>query len=228
LKNYAGRCGFTLPKDIKKELSKLTLTYRQSMLVDDLRPFLNSSRKSYIHLIDGGVSDNLGLRTAIDNVLFTGDFWTTLKMHGLENVRTIAFVVVNAETRVDPKWDRSPYIPPFGAIVSSYATISIERYNVETIAMLEESFDDWSLEIRSGRCPPGKVSTEPGACGDIKFYLIQVKFSDIESEEKRAYFRGLPTSFKLEDEEVDNLRELGRRLLSKSDSFRALLRDLER
>jgi hypothetical protein len=37
----------------------------------------------------------------------------------------------------------------------------------------------------------------------------------------------LPTSFRLKPEEVDKLREVGRRLLTRSEEFQRLIRDLE-
>jgi NTE family protein len=113
-------------------------------------------------------------------------------------------------------------------MLSSYSTIAIERYNVETVALLEEQFKGWTRDIQVKRCPPGQVSTAPGACGDINFYLAEVKFDDLENEEEKAYFMKLPTSFKLHPEQVDKLRAVSRRLLSQSEDFQRLLRDLEK
>jgi hypothetical protein len=41
-----------------------------------------------------------------------------------------------------------------------------------------------------------------------------------------AYLANLPTSFRLSDEEVDRLRAGARRILTESDDFKKLLRDL--
>jgi NTE family protein len=113
-------------------------------------------------------------------------------------------------------------------MVSSYSTIAIQRYNVETVALLQEHFKGWTRDIQVNRCPPGQISTEPGACGDINFYLAEVKFNDLENEEERNYFMRLPTSFRLKPEEVDKLRAVARSLLSRSEEFQRLVRDLEK
>jgi NTE family protein len=167
------------------------------------------------------------LRAAIDSLLLTGDISTALQRLKVENVRKIAFIVVNAEKENSTTWDHYPSLPPFSAMVSSYSTIAIQRYNVETVALLQEHFKEWTRQIQEKRCPPGQLSTEPGACGDIKFYLAEVKFSDLENEEEKAYFMKLPTSFKLKPEQVDKLRAVARLLLSQSEEFQKLLRDLE-
>jgi NTE family protein len=181
LKNYAGTCGFKLPEEVERVLGERRGNRRQRMLADEIQIFMDSKKKSYIHLLDGGLSDNLGLRAAVDPLLFWGDIWTTLKLTRMENIRKIAFILVNAEKKIDTKWDRYSFLPTFGAMVSSYSTIAIQRYNVETVALVQESFKGWTRDIQVNRCPPGKVSTEPGACGDIKFYLAEVKFADLEN-----------------------------------------------
>jgi len=115
-------------------------------------------------------------------------------------------VVVNAETEISDKWDRREKIPPFGAMLDSYSSIAIERYNMETVALLSESFPRWADEIRRGRCGSKPISTEPGSCGDIEIYLVQVKFDALDDEAERSYLKRLPTSFVLKPEEVDKLR----------------------
>jgi NTE family protein len=125
------------------------------LLAEAIRIFMDSEKKSYIHLLDGGLSDNLGLRAAVDVVFFLGDIWTTLKLTKKENIHKIAFIVVNAEKDIDTTWDRYSFLPPFSAMLSSYATIAIQRYNVETVALLQEHFKEWTHDIQVNRCSPG-------------------------------------------------------------------------
>ena len=188
---------------------------------------MDSKKKPYIHLVDGGVADNLGLRAILERIIALGDAWTTLKYARLENMHKVVIVVVNAETEVDTKWDRFGFDLPLAAMLASYTSISIEKYNMETVALTRENFSRWAEEIRLGRCPPGQISTEPGTCGDIKFYLVEVKFDALPDEEERSYFKHLPTSFRLKPEDVDKLREAARRILTNSKEFQRLLNDLQ-
>jgi len=156
-----------------------------------------------------------------------GDSWTTIKVAEMENVHKIVFVVVNAETAINDKWDRWEKIPPFGAMLDSYSSISIERYNMETVALLSESFSGWADEIRKGRCGSNPITTEPGSCGDIEFYLVQVKFDALDDEAERNQLKRYPTSFVLKPEQVDHLRDAAHRILKESREFQRLLRDLQ-
>jgi NTE family protein len=192
-----------------------------------MEPYLDSGKKPYLHLLDGGVSDNLGLRAILDRILIRGDFWKSIRNTHHENVQKVIFLIVNAETQPDSFWDRVETPPAFAAMLESYSSIAIERYNVETIALLKESLRGWSEQVRLQRCPEGRISEHSGSCGDIQFYVIEVKFDILNDEKERWYFKRLPTSFNLNPEDVDRLRDAARRILSGSAEFQRLLMDLQ-
>jgi NTE family protein len=226
LRNYAGTCGFKTPEGFGKVLEDREISERQFYLHNDIAPFLDPEKKPYIHLVDGGVGDNLGLRAVLDRVIAGGSVWGTIKGTPMEEVRKVVFIVVNAETEPDTKWDRRESIPPFGAMISSYSAIAIGRYHKETIALLKESVGSWANEIRTQRCRGGAVSTSPGSCGDIRFYVVEVKFDALKDDTERMHFKRLPTTFMLPPEEVDKSRDVAHRILAESEEFQRLLLDL--
>jgi NTE family protein len=227
MRNYAGTCGYKIPERFEEILKDRTTSERQFYLANNLAPFLDSQKKPYIHLVDGGVADNLGLRAVLDRVIARGSIWELIKGTPREKVNKVVFVVVNAETQPDTKWDRVEGIPPLGAMMSSYSSVGIERYNEETIALLKESVKSWADEVRTQRCKGGVVSKLPGSCGDIQFYVVEVKFDALKDETERMYFKRLPTAFKLGPEKVDKLRDVAHRLLDQSEEFQRLLGDLK-
>jgi NTE family protein len=227
VRNYAGTCGFKIPERLEEMLKSRSISERQFYLVNNVSVFLDSEKKPYIHLLDGGIADNLGLRAILDRTIARGSVWEFFKGTPSENVHKVVFLVVNAETETDSKWDRSEAIPPFGAMFSSYSSIAIERYNQETIALLKENVKSWADEIKTQRCKGGALSTAPGSCGDIQFYVIQVQFDALKDEKERIYFKSLPTSFKLAPEQVDRLRDVAHRLLVNSEEFQRFLSDLK-
>jgi NTE family protein len=195
--------------------------------VNDVRPYLDAEKRPFVHLVDGGVADNLGLRAVLDRVLALGDFWTTLKYFGSENVRKVIFIVVNSEKELSDKWYLSEKSPPFKVKMKSFSVISMARYNYDTVMLLRDRFGGWTRDVQQNRCGNGPISTEPGACGDIQFYLIEVKFDALKEEAERAYLSELPTSFDLPSVAVDRLRDASHRILVESDEFQRLLRDLK-
>jgi NTE family protein len=226
LRNYAGSCGFKVHERFEEPLKSSSVSERQFYLTNNLSVYLDSEKKPYIHLVDGGVADNLGLRAILDRVMLRGSVWKSIQGTPAEKVKKVVLLVVNAATEPDKKWDKIEKIPPFGAMSSAYSSIAIERYNEETLALLKESVKAWENEIRTERCKGGVVSSEPGSCGDINFYVVEVKFDALTDGTERLYFKRLPTSFKLSAEEVDKLRDVAHRILVESEEFQRLLRDL--
>ncbi len=226
VRNYAGTCNYRLPAAIERVVKEDNISERQFYLSNNIGPFLDSEKKPFLHLLDGGVSDNLGLRAILDRIVFSGDYWASIRDTHHRNVHKIVFILVNAETQPDTSWDRVESPPAFAAMLESYSTIAIERYNVETVALLKESLKLWTEQVRTGRCPEGRVSVEPGSCGDIRFYVIEVKFDALKNEAEGLYLKRLPTSFNLNSEQVDRLREAAHRILSESKEFRKLVEDM--
>jgi NTE family protein len=226
MRNYAGTCGFETPEEFEKVLEGRAISERQFYLANNLSFYLDPGKKPYIHLIDGGAADNLGLRAILDRVLLKGSVWESIKGTRMEKVQKVVLIVVNAETDLDTKWDRTERIPPFGAMFSASYGISIERYNEETLALLKESVKWWADEIKTKRCQGRAMSTEPGSCGDIQFYVVEVKFDALRDEAEKSYFMRLPTSFNLASEQVDKLRDVAHRILAESEEFQRLLGDL--
>ncbi len=222
VKNYAGSCGFVL----SPLLHAHSQSYRTRANQENLALMLDSEKKRYFHLIDGGVADNLGLRAIEESVDAVGNIWKVMQLTGREKIRKVVFIVVNAETKTESQWDKIEFIPPFSAMMSNYSTIAIVRYNRETMALLQESSGRWANQIRTGRCPPGQVSTEPGSCGDIEFYLADVRFENLKDQAEAEYLAKLPTSFRLPDEDVDRLKAAARKILVESEDFQKLLEDL--
>jgi NTE family protein len=226
LRNYSGTCGYKMPERFEKMLKGRAVSERQFYLANNLSVYLDSKKKPYIHLVDGGVADNLGLRAILDRVMLRGSVWESIKGTPMEKVQKVVLIVVNAATEPDPKWDRIEKIPPFGAMFSAYSSIAIERYNKETLALLKESVKSWADEVKTKRCKGEVVSSEPGSCGDINIYVVEVEFDALRDETERRSFKRYPTSFKLSLEKVDKLRDVAHRILDESEEFQRLLRDL--
>jgi NTE family protein len=71
-----------------------------------------------------------------------------------------------------------------------------------------------------------------GSCGGrvrsagYQFYPIEITFQRISDPKVRAYYMNLPTSFALEETDVDNLRTIAGELMRANPLYRKLLQDL--
>ncbi|HXX82058.1 MAG TPA: hypothetical protein VEI46_10950, partial [Thermodesulfovibrionales bacterium] len=68
-----------MAEPVERVFKEGRVSERQLYLANNIAPYLDAKKKPYLHLLDGGVADNLGLRAILDRVIFRGDFWQTIK-----------------------------------------------------------------------------------------------------------------------------------------------------
>jgi len=233
LYNYAGSCNYQAPEWAQKALPGSGVSRRRLQQAVHLKSYMDAQKRPYIHLLDGGIADNLGFRAAVDQMNVRGDIWPSLQYLGWENTRKVVFILVNAETEPDSQPDQVERTLRSGRVLKSATHIPMSRYNFETVELVKEYFQQWEEEIRSQRCSTSKkldrtdsTSSESDSCADIQFYLVEVDFDALPEKAERSYFKGLPTSLYLRPEAVDRLRGAARRILTQSPEFQRLLRDL--
>ncbi|NPV03864.1 MAG: patatin-like phospholipase family protein [Syntrophaceae bacterium] len=214
LKNYAGQCDIRTPHWITEALAKPDMSSRTYYNALRMKTYLDTRRKPYIHLIDGGVSDNLGIRGILESLIARGGIHASLRALGLEKTRRVAIVIVDAKTQEKSRWQILDEVPGIGAILGASSTIMINKYNFETIEFLHNVAREWMHDDEvHGQRP-------------IDFYIVHVAFDALADERERDYFNAIPTSLALEPEQVDNLRGIASKLLYENRQFRRLVRDL--
>ena len=213
LKNYAGTCGYEPPEWVVEALKNRHANQRIDRSAQSFMRAQDTKRKKYFHLVDGVISDNLGLRVSIDFVTAAGGIEGARKVSGIEVPDHMAFIVVNAETYADPAIDISDTAPSLAMLLNTVTGSQIRRYNFETLVLAEELLHQWGRDLSTADRP-------------VTSHMIHVSFDELRDEQERRYFDQVPTNFNLSDEAVDRLREAGRRLLRDSPDFQKLLRAL--
>jgi NTE family protein len=226
LRNYAGNChsGSVITKTGNSRIINNTQSdnrlIRQDLAIQEYR---NAEKYPYLHLVDGGIVDNLGIRSLIGQVAyFDNNLWKLLKAYHLEKAKDIAFIVVNAANFKDPDIPRYPFPPTTAKVVSAVTTIQFDRYNNDTLELLKKNFSTWKQQIKQGRCreKPGKD------CGTIDFHMVEVSLKQLSPEETRSVIH-IPTSLELATKDVDVLKAIARKQLRGSPEFQRLLNKLK-
>ncbi len=223
IRNYGGTCGYDGPA--QATVTSHGTTARQIYKAAEVRSYLDSEARPYLHLLDGGITDNIGLRGMLDRVASGDGPLELARAMQFERLRKAVLIVVNAETAPDLSLDRMEAVPTITQVFRAIKDIPINRYSFETIELLKTNFEDWARQVReqsSGEQPAG------GAEAGFDFYLIEVTFDAIKNPAERDFFGGIPTSYSLPAETVDKLRALGPRLIEESTDYQRLLHDLQR
>lgn len=218
LNNNGGNCGYRLPEKISRAVvdnfsaDKLQQT-RLEMLGQGVAAYQNSKERPYIHLLDGGLTDNLGLRSLIDMFELYGD--SLAKQIRANRARHIVIINVNAQNAPANNIDRSANVPGLRAVASAVIDIPIDRFSQETLRRFRVLADQWNEEAKK---------SGDGRRADM--YFVSLNLRDLPESELRNSVLNIPTSFYLPANEVNDLKEAGRVLLSRSEEYRRLLKDL--
>lgn len=232
INNYGGTCGYYEPDWVRQFAGNDNpprAAERVLKRLQELREFNDARQDPFFHLVDGGVSDNLGLRGVLD---FIGTF-EALRAAGkptpLDNVRRIIIFVVNSISSPTTKWNQTEDSPGTFDILTKAAGVPIDHYSGESVELLKDIDARWTAlrELRdSARFANGKdpnatyIANAPNA--DI--YVIDVSFRALEDKAEYAYLNQLPTSFHLPDEAVDRLRAAARTIILDSTDFQRFLK----
>jgi NTE family protein len=203
------------PEWIRSILDDPAASPRLKYVASHANSYVDGHRR-FIHLVDGGFSDYLGLRGAIDRVIAREQFFQVPSVPW-RIPRRVAIVIVDADRNSDSAWDSKEHPLGMQALLGSVGQVTVSAYSFETIELFREVMARLSRErIHSGDPQQLQIST----------YVIELHFNQLPDESERRFFNSVPTSLKLPAKSVDRLRELAARELAGNAEFRRLVHDL--
>ncbi len=228
--NRAGECGWQRPAWVTEALASNDRTTRLYNIAANITALEDREDHPYLHLFDGGLADNLGLRSILDGVLRYNGIVDALDALQMSDTRRVIVILVNAETALDVESSRRMQTPTFSASLGAATSVPLQRYSFETVALLKERLKAWEQQSYDAECDPDAESVNPQSnttgedeCKGVDFYFVEVSFSEHPDPEERDYLKQLPTSFVLTDEAVDRLIAAGREVLRSSTEYQKLL-----
>ncbi|MCH4565122.1 patatin-like phospholipase family protein [Halomonas sp. EGI 63088] len=218
LNSYPGRCDYREPAWVAAGLRDLEANPRRYYRARSLRDYQAPERR-YVHLLDGGVADNIGLRYPLTAIRSTDVPWSVLRKINLEQIDKLVVIVVDAKTQQVPDFDTSPRAPGLTQVVSNIATTPMANYSFDTVELLRQT-----LRTRADAQQVSRETAPPDeALHRVELYRIYVGFDQLQDEAQRERFLSLPTTFRLPAGEVDDLRRIGGVLLERSPCFQSLV-----
>ncbi len=148
LKNHAGSCGLEVPDDLREALKVRVSDPRRYRVAEEILSYRDAAKKPYIHLVDGGISDNLGLRASLELMSLAGGAKALVQKDDRTMPEHLLIIVVNAERDADPAIDLSYASPSLAALMSSVSGAQIRRYNFETIQLMRRSVHSAAAALR--------------------------------------------------------------------------------
>jgi NTE family protein len=230
--NYGGTCGFRVPvwlKDVENPEVQARPAARALQRYREMQDFQNSKDRPYIHLVDGGVADNIGVRGVLESLEELEVSTAYRSEVGAGAIRRIVLIVVNARSAPRTDWDRNESPPNFVVQLLQSSGVPIDRYSFETVELMKDWVEiaAWrrQLLVARARFAGATEAQAEASVPKIALHVLDVSFDAIRDPEERARFLNLPTSFVLPADDVDRLREAAGRLLRQSAEYESLVRD---
>jgi NTE family protein len=229
LTNHAADCAGRKPGWVRRvteteRRDPLSRLGAQAMAIDR---YLDPSRTRYVHLVDGGVSDNLGLRVAGGMMQNLAESPRAISALGYGRLRRILVLSIDGEGAQDASMAQTKAV---GGLVSSLLRASggqIDRYNFETLRAVSEQLQEVAQAVRTARCQTGPI-IDGMPCGDVKAQLIHISLAAIPAGPEKDKLLAIPTGLTVARPDVDLLVEAGRSAIVTSEPLRLFLQDYAR
>jgi NTE family protein len=209
LESYAGRCGYQTSPWITRAAADERSTARRAE-ARTLLSYIEGGKRPWLHLVDGGIADNLGLRSFYNRVSLAGGLEAAFPEADHPGGRQVLMILVNAIVDQTPKWVHFSKSPSLLEVVSSVSSIQLARYDLDTVELVRESFGKWTKE-----------NSRPGH--PVSFEFVEVSFEQVRDDAQREKLNEVGTNFDLSDDQVDLLIAAARQLVRESPEFQSFL-----
>jgi NTE family protein len=217
-RNFSNKCQYVAPPWLEQAKRGGRVGAQRA---NELLSYLDAEKRPYIHLLDGGLSDNLALRGIIEGSGVQGNFEKLLVMGGVKNVRKLVILAVNAETSPDVMEFRSDHVPVLSKAMSSLIDIPINRYSFDTTTLITMGVEKWKAELKTKPRGPNSPWAK-----DAEIYFINASLSEIEDPDERMSLMKIPTTLYLKDEQIDRLVMAASKLIRGNKEFQRLMEDI--
>lgn len=235
--NYAGSCQYKEPQWVVNGANDVAFNQRGVQFIDDRRSYYEhptyQKPRQFIHMMDGGVADNIGMRSLTFGLENAGPEYSILRMVSTGKIKKLVVIVVNAATDPANDLDQSASVPSTVSTVITSATVPLDNYTFDTLSSSKSAIDIFSKDVNflaecnsalKEQCPSAKPIGVPP--NEIDSFVSVVSFNAIANPEQRYWFKNLPTNFSLPAETVDKLTAMGATLLSENGDYKKLVDDI--
>jgi NTE family protein len=193
--------------------------------------FRDSVHRPYLHLVDGGVSDNVGMRAVLDSLEILEALHDAGLPSPFDNARRIIVFIVNSLSSPPTNWDESESPPGTVDILLKAAGTPIDAFSYEAVELLRDTAARWDTLRRIRNSAAYKDNKDPAIAAALRapaaeIYAIDVSFPMLKDKAELDYLNQQPTSFVLPPEAVDRLRRAAGTIILASPEFQRLLKDV--
>jgi NTE family protein len=165
--------------------------------------------RPYIHVFDGGLSENLGLAEVVRALEILKVSPDETELAAFRRAKKVVVIAVNALRFPVVDWDSHDAPPDTDTVTDQMWSIPVDRITLDGVEQVHDGLAVWQA-----------------AAPERHAYFAQVTFENLKDPAERLYFKQVKTRLQLPKEQIDKVREVAGRLLREAPAFQRLLTDL--
>lgn len=213
-------CNTPLPVNLADQPPQRDFNRRR--LYEIVDRMADRERTPWLHLLDGGIADNLALRTTLNFSLLGGTDMSAFIAASMP-VRRMLVISVDGQSSTDQALSQQRMVNGLVQIFDAVSGGQIDNYNLETLGMLQAEVDRLTARQRELRCARAPMIAG-FACDDTRGMLARVSLADVPDPALRDRLRRIPTGLSLLREDVDALVAAGEMVIRGNAELAEFLR----
>ncbi len=213
LNNNSGNCGYRVPERFQaaseNAADSLQQKTRHEMLYNHY--YTDSKARPFLHLVDGGLTDNLGLRSLLE----TQEIYPNSSLQAMleaKNISRVIIVSVNAQNQISETISQKAAIPTFREMINATIDVPIARASQESLRQFRAMVDAWNAAQKDAEKP-------------IRMHFVSLSLHDLPQSKLRVRALNIPTTYYLPRESINDLKEAAAILVKQSPEFQQLLQE---
>jgi len=227
--NFADRCQYSMPVWAERALADPNAPAVLRGNAEAIKRYRESTDIKYVKLLDGGLTDNLGLTGMLIERLGASQPYEPMSEREAVKMKRLLFVVVDAGRPPGGEWAKNVKTNA-SDVIQAVADTAVDANVRTTYDTFSGQLRSWNKDLVEWRCKlsPERVraligNDAPWNCRDVSFHVVKVTFDQMPDPTVRAKLERIPTRFKIEKQNVDLLLDSAGAILRKNGAFQRFL-----
>lgn len=225
-------CNYTKPAWLKRALEDPEVSVRLEAYAQTLRSYQGQEGLNYVKLLDGGLTDNLGITG------FVLERAASLTPHGplsaeqAVKAHHLLFIIADAGQGQTATWAEQIHGPSIAPLVQAAIRTSMASSVRDEMDALKLAVREWRADIVRYRCGLSSETVrrirgtlKGWNCRDIDIVVEHLTFTDLGAEAAHD-LSSVPTRLALSRGQVDMLVDAGRKAVASSRPINDALRSI--
>lgn len=226
-------CDYKQPAWLTRALEKESGSIRLESYAHALSSYHHRQDINYVKLLDGGLTDNLGITGFALERAASATPHGPLSAEQAVKLRHLLFIVTDAGQFQTADWARQLHGPTVAPLVQTAIRTSMAASVLHELDALIMAMREWRSELVAFRCglSQSAVKRMRGTldgwnCRDVDVSVEHLSFADLD-EPLATTLSAVPTRLTLPREQVDQLIAAGRKTVTGSQKIMTALRKIQ-